>query len=514
MIPVNSRFGISSLLSAILWVLSEQRHGYEERGLRLASNDVADGARIKMEIDAKYNNDDCEEVALASIGDRYLKGSVQCEGDVCVGASWTDHSLSGVMLGREEVAMTCRHELLQNIARVGNGLYEHHRKTTKAIPFKDTQVSKRSYPSPSRRPETRSGTVTVQRHEEEKVVFKNEGGLRVSLFYHRNSEDKRVRVQAEFLNQGNPTKYSLLFDTGSNESYARIRGENCEISHGYHDERGITQSFQRELRFGTIAYPHSVRISRKVGEQIALDGWPSPLTFPITMGLTAVCSKTVDTGLLGAGRGTPFSKAAGTFAYLPSSPRSVTSAGTLLIGPDHDWNSRCKEGTRTIYMDVVRRLSRVHWIVNGAAIARSSDRKVIKGVYTNWVVDTGAYGLHVPSSIYDDIVNMIRLTGSDVHKSDVPKEYPYIDNCYENHSKFPIVYLQIGTGLQKLAITLRPTDYTGSLSRSTGKCQLLLSNSELKNMPNTYLLGEKILRRTLTVFSELNQTVGICLLRV
>jgi hypothetical protein len=416
---------------------------------------------------------------------------VRCDGNFCRGITWSDQSKSSMILGNSEILgrllMTCNEAMLE-IMR--DSLYQF---------YEGTGVARSTTRSPI---STENETVSSR---DPRASDRSEGAI-VRLFHHQGLEhEKRVRVHAKLLKQAEPTKYSLMLDTGCDESYMRIRGDNCRREHGYRDFKGLATTDRRTIQFGAIDYPHHVDILKKVDETMSLQGWDKDFQFSIVIGLTEVCDESVDTGLLGAARGSHFSKAAGTFAYLPSS----TDVGSILIGGSHPWESYCEHGRLPLFVPVQRNLSKIHWIVEGASFVMSSNQSLGKRVRHNWLVDTGATHLSIPPDIYTYLVDRMKDMGSELLPSE-GRYLPVLTNCSRNRSSFPPVYIRAGKGDNIFTTTIQPHDYTTKPSRSSGKCQLILSKSEPRGLKNTYYMGEQFLRRVLTVFSESRAAVGFC----
>ena len=317
-------------------------------------------------------------------------------------------------------------------------------------------------------------------------------GKIVKLVYHKNPKEKRVRVLATFLKQGTTTPLSLMFDTGSDKSLLRIKGNH----EGYSDKLGIAQEYFHNIIYGTQAGMEITRIVKKVDESISLAGAFPGFTFDISMGLAEETAADIDEGLLGAARGTPFSRAAGTFAYLPS--RSTAgNAGSLLIGSQHDWKSFCRNAHEPVFIKT--KDSQFLWIVGGAASIGQ------KQVAVNWAVDTGAVSMYVPPMLYDEIVRAIETTGSKVDGG-------FVTECSKNRSAFPTVNFIIGHDGNQVTLPLTPNEYATEYSGETSLCEFHLHQADLGFIKDTFLLGEPLLRKMLTIFSEEKSEMGFCLL--
>jgi hypothetical protein len=474
------------MMSFLILVSLDERGGLMAARTAIHTNN--NGARLQTVKPPHGIFDDCWAVAKDVFGDQIESSSVHCKDGRCLGIAWKDESRSSVVLGHGNggVLMTCMQATI-------------FKDVLRATEWPDSfRYNDLLDGEPNRSLAISGGTKTA-----------TDGSL-VKLFYSETiAKEKRMRVRAHFKKQGSRTSYSLLFDTGSNESFMRKRGDSCKPEHGYHDMKGLASVFKKSLRFGTEGLQHEVDLVKKVDEMISLEGWPENFTFSITMGISEVCRPSVEPGLLGAARGSDFSKSAKTFAYLPSHG-STSEAGSLLIGPQHPWASYCTEARRPVFVNVAKDLSPFHWVVEGSAYVRSTKRTVVKAARINWLVDTGAYDFYVSPDVHASIVGNIHETGSEVVESLVAREFPIVKNCKQNRASFPTVFIRIGRGAESFTHKIKPEEYTTEPSRSSGMCQLLFSQSGMKSMKNTYLIGEKLLRRTLTIFNEEEGVVGFC----
>ena len=397
--------------------------------------------KIKHEVSLmEFLDENCN--ILASRSDNSAKETGRCVNKVCTGISWTDRTKRKIALGSKQgLAVSC---------------YE-------AVGL--VSVSAMKYSS--------MGSGSVQ-------------PIVVKFVRHKDRRDKRVRVLASFRKQGRSTKFSLMFDTGSDTSFMRMQGKED----GYQDRLGIAKEFTSNIVFGAQDGQDVMRIVKRVDETISIDGF----SFDVGLGLAETTAADIDAGLLGGARGSPFSRAARTFAYLGG---LGWGAGSLLIGPEHDWKSYCRSSASPIFVDVYADASDWLWIVEGSA-GLSSSRKRDP---VNWILDTGCAGIYVPPSIYEEAVATIAKAGSVVDGG-------FVSNCFENIALFPTVLLQVG----EFTIPLTPTEYATAWPAAPSLCEFHLKSAGLNGLKHTYLIGEPILKKMLTIFKEEEEQMGFCLL--
>jgi len=443
--------------------------------------------------------DECASLARLHFGSSVFQGSVQCIGDVCVGISYLDFIKSAVVLGDPwgSIQMSCSEARFDLIVAEVNQLtaQPNHNPTPSIHTYSFGDSS--SYHNPV-------VSLPIEIHSR---LRKQGQGTTVALGSHWDRNEIRPRVGVKFLNQDDPITYFLMFDTGCHFTYARIAGSNCPPGYGYRDMKGITERAERESRFGTAEDPHWLQIKRKVIETLEISGVPASFSYTSNVDLAETCIQSVDQGLLGAGRGGEFASAAGVFAY---------RSGQLLIGPYHRWRDHCMDGREPMFLKLVDEPTAQHaWTVWGATRLSTHDNNgIYHEVQHKWVVDTGAANLEVPPEILESVRALIKQTGSTITPSLVEREFPFISDCYANRASFPVISISFGKyGGQQMVIQLNPTDYTGPIDAISGRCQLLLTGSKLKQVENGYLMGAVLLARLLTIFNDKEGILGMCLPR-
>jgi hypothetical protein len=352
----------------------------------------------------------------------------------------------------------------------------------------------------------------------------------IQLGYHSSLPDERPRVNVKFVGSNQDQVFSLLFDTGSEPSHivranakkpASLGADAYNVplcvpvkGQGYIDKEfpGIGAG-NRALWYGHDDCKRNVPVIRKVQDVIRLEGETDSFTFGIRIRLTSKMDTPFGgVGLLGAAATSDFAQHAGVFAYMPPIRHEYgKDAGTLIVG-DRDFdnlaNTYCK-GKRLEdikFSSNYRRASLSNWVVQGSVSVGSSEVRQ----EVNWLVDTAAIGFFVPQSIYDQVVNELRMKGAIV-----PPRYGFskvhISDC--PFLTAPTISFEVGIGAQSIVLSVDPSEYLVNYAPVLQICTLNLDPAEVSWSPGSHILGTGILRKLFTVFDSENSRMGFCINR-
>jgi hypothetical protein len=446
--------------------------------------------------------------------------SARCVQGICVGISYRDGIKSTVLSGHPDGSLyiTCEEARFDLLFReveelLGRSTYiapDGHKDESQGFGMNDAAV----YPPKvdDELGEYSEGDSAYSSADEEEPWFRppafTDLVTTVQLESHWNTYEIRPRIRVKFLNQNIPETYSLMFDTGSDLTFMRMASMGCPAWYGYVDAKGVARDSPRSLSFGTDDFKHGLDVTRTVDELLEIEGNSENLHVDDTIGLFKTCDEAMDTGLLGAGRGSAFSRAAGVFAYLPA----LDHAGTLLVGRNHEWSSFCAEGYALTPFDLIDNDSAKHaWVVKGSSWLTAPDGQIIVGVENDWIFDTGASGLYVPESIASAIREAIIEADSSISGDRMPHEFDFIEDCDRTRQFLPTIKLVVGESeFETVTVRLRPIDYTGPIDPRTGQCQLRLSTSRIDHMGRGNLFGIRPLSNFLTLFNEIEGSLAMC----
>jgi hypothetical protein len=410
-------------------------------------------------------DEQCANLQRLTMGQTFSGQRANCEKGICKGIQWRDHSKSRVIAEGPGVALSCYEAAGMNL------VYQKFHNTNQL------------------------------RYEPVKQLT---GGI--SLHYHPSLKDGRVRIPVKFKKQIEYNTYplSMLLDSGSSQTFARVRTRAQPQTFGYLDN-GLAQPVHEVLRFGAD-FGDSKAVIDKEFREVA---WFGDTEIPITLKLMAGCGdKYIDAGILGAGVHSEFAKFIQVYALVPPKKpfqrfKTSESAGTLFLG-ERDWSFICRDRSKPIYSGVRNDISNTHWIIDGSVKILGFESPDIF-----WIVDSGAQGLMLTKDVYMTLRDKIHELGGYMPNA-TPGIYNEIEKCLELYSKFPTIEIRAGTRNPSFVLDLQPLDYLGSFDYTTGMCIMMIDYSEMHRLPNTGILGTKFLERTTTVFDRKNSRVGFC----
>jgi hypothetical protein len=315
--------------------------------------------------------------------------------------------------------------------------------------------------------------------------------------------DSRARIKIRFASQGsaNDELILLLFDTGSNLAYLRLRSQGCSKSYGYLDQ-GRAKPKQGAIALGTLEHNMKVDIQSEVLESAVLeDGFG----FDIKLALTRSCpDQLTGAGSLGAAPGSDFSRTAESFVLLPpeselGSRSEKQLAGRMFIQPKN-WQRFCSPNEAADQVPLKPDISDVYWIVSGKF---GISGRLTRDTY--WIIDTGAADIIMTREDYMAVLTNIRLAGGIVSLAP-PSYYNVIQNCRSTYSQFPVLEVSIG----RYSVQFPPEDYLWDFEQAFGTCKLRISYGELSMTPNTGILGSQFLTKTVVYLDAKEKVVGLC----
>jgi hypothetical protein len=351
-----------------------------------------------------------------------------------------------------------------------------------------------------------------------------------------------------FIGHGQRIGFSLLFDTGSSDSFILEYRETPEereaiglsppaympidgIDHsiepvyrpaqrgeGYLNVGSIKQTGDaRNIYFGTANDLRPVESNGKIKEFTVLYSGGKSFGYEIEIELTErTTDPAVGIGLLGAGRMSHLAKSAGIFSFM-GPPIAYTgpatrSAGTIIIGERDEavLNSNCLEGQDLRFFATRTDISQVHWVVGGSVTMNDKSGREIATTDTNWGLDTGAHAVFVTIEMKMAIKQAMLDNGAYLI-SDAPGTFPFYKEC-PSPEVMPSFTFYLGTGTHAFPVVITANDYIRSYTgENLGYCTLEVSDSAPSE--SIRLIGFQILSKLFTVFDAEHDRLGFCIKR-
>ena len=265
--------------------------------------------------------------------------------------------------------------------------------------------------------------------------------------------------------------HSFLFDTGSNDSYSKLDGDE------------VFTECVNELEYGGEDCTETIQIGKIFNVEASLGDNGFRIINDLTVHATMERNEEVDHNL-GAGPGSDFAKAVAIFTFVPP----------YRLIPD-SVNGYCP----MLYIPMRRALE--HWTIPGSV--------GVDSWFTNarLVLDTGANSyVDLPRKAYNLFVERMRVLGHDVVYNG-NGEAPTVTNCHHNTKNFPIIQLAFGEPKDQFLVTLLADDYIISRDASTESCKIDFRPVT----PGTEILvGIDVLRKLIVEFNSREQTIGLC----
>jgi hypothetical protein len=432
----------------------------------------------------KATNDACDFVASMHLGPAYIPGTSRCVGDVCSFIFWSDASrnLLTTFPHWGSVHVTCSDAHFDAI------LLEVNRMHSPQAVKPDYNFSPVVAPS-----------VYMPRHQ---------NGYVIGTHYLDTLVDARPRVIVRFTQTAdlNPDGFSMMLDTGSSKTFVRTRSKACRRDAGF-ITGGRSRPVNQKLTYGVDELHFDLKLTKEIPEEAIIG---NSVRLALQLGIAEVCSNPhVGTGMLGAGRSSELVRSMGIFGFKGPAVRykytnKNQSAGSLLIGIS-DWSAHCK--SPFVYARTLQTRSPHHWTVDGtfSIPAQSFTTRRL-----NWIIDTGGPQTMLSFDAYMALVNAIQHTGASFEKVE-QNHKNLIFGCLERWKSFPTVRISIPTmSGEELDTDLTPADYLSYSDRHTGNCRLSIVYSQMKNFPDTSILGVDFLQKRLTTFDHTHNQVGFC----
>ena len=200
-------------------------------------------------------------------------------------------------------------------------------------------------------------------------------------------------------------------------------------------------------------------------------------------------------GILGAGRDSNFAKSAGTFAFIPSSPRAQ-----LLIGQrDLSVLSPLCRGPMQL-LDCKEIMSYTHWVVTGS-VSEGTESQTL-----DWLVDTGAPHIYLPQQVFNPILTSLLDAGMDLSPT-VPPAFGIrvLDKCdEERRAAAPPITFRFGD----VQVIIPASEYL--LPSGENQCTLWIAPRMINKQKNIGILGMGVIRHLVTVFDNEHSQIGFC----
>ncbi len=355
----------------------------------------------------------------------------------------------------------------------------------------------------------------------------SQNDVTIELIKHASLPDPRPRVRVQFILNGQPTVFSLMFDTGSALNVI-VRGQEevdgiCEDGppcrgeierpievpingEGYVDDgkQWVICGPRKGAAFGSDECRVEIDELKTIQEVVRLVGDAQTFQYLLYLKLlSGFENEYMGIGVLGAARLSEFAKRARAFTFI--GPTTESDGGTLLVGPRdsgalYDEYCEKRNGDDLLFLPNIEEVYIAHWIVEGSmgfGVSGFSEP-------VHWLADTGAGYFYVPVRLYNEVVRDLTMKGASVAPR-YGNNRALVRNCPREASP---VSFNIGTGSDQISVQF--ADYLINYDSETGDCELDLDPSELTFSPGTRILGMGILSKLVTVFDYDNSRVGFC----
>lgn len=362
--------------------------------------------------------------------------------------------------------------------------------------------------------------------------------------------DARPRATISFIAHQQRIGFSLLFDTGSSDSfileYKGTLEERAAIGPSppaYMPIDGINHSIEpvfrpaqrgegyltvgcvqeagggRNLYYGSADDSRLVESNVRIHEFALLYSGDEYFQYDIEIELTKkIADPATGIGLLGAGRMSHLAQSAGIFSFI-GPPIDYTGpdtrpAGTVIIGERDEsvLNSHCLEGQGLRFVPLRTEISQFHWVIGGSLTLNDNAGRETATIDTNWGIDTGAHGFYVTTEMLDAIKQAMLENGAILVSDSSPGKYPFYSSC-PPAGVMPSFTFYLGTGAKAVPVVITAKDYTRTYTgKLSGFCALEIC--DLAPDQFVRLIGIHFLSKMVTVFDAENDRIGFCIKKV